>query len=279
VPTIWEGYYFDTLMKGGFMTGSQVIDKICRTKCRFRYVSDQEVEKFPESACLLTISVGQEYHEGDKFSLTTNLVNNCFREYKIMLYDTLQRYTMALNTSKAPEFYYSHALNEGDLWLSRNKKYYERHQKCIEIIRWDHWLNHPSFEPQKQKIKTLLRTDNRYLSFFENTINAFLDRYISRLIGPYDLFNGKRAYELCMDYLIEECSALCLWPETGADYEVYPNKRNPAMDATHKHFVLERYPNKLYSVGIKFKSKGRLSAQKFVSVDNKNDPLSFSNTS
>jgi len=251
------------------MAGSHVINNTQRTKCRFRYISDHELEKFPESTCLLTISVGQEYHEGDKFSSTANLVNNCFREYKIMLYDTLQRYTIALRTSKPPEFYYKHALDEGDLWLSRNKSYYEEHHKCIEIIRWDYWLNHPSFEQQKQKIKALLKTDSHYFAYFESTIRSFLSRYKNRLHPSHDSFNEKRAYELCMDYLIEECAALCLWPETGADYEVYPNKRNPAMDATHRHFVLERYPNKLYSVGIKFKRKGKLSAQKFVSVDNK----------
>ena len=45
--------------------------------------------RFNKSKCLLTISVGQEMHEGEKFLSTIALVDRCF-DACVMLVDDIQ---------------------------------------------------------------------------------------------------------------------------------------------------------------------------------------------
>ncbi len=68
---------------------------------------------------------------------------------------------------------------------------------------------------------------------------------------------------MILDYLIEECTALCLWPEINAHFEVYPSKRNLAMSQTHQRFVLPQYPHLLHSIAIKFKNRKQFKPQNF----------------
>jgi hypothetical protein len=219
-------------------------------------------EKLNQSQCLLTISVGQEVHEGDKFAATIGLVNENFFSCIVLIDDTLQRHTMALQTGKEGDFFYEQSLSEGDSWLKRNESKLRQLSIPHQIIRWDKWLKHPNYEQQKQYINTLLTTDLLYKQTFEETIHEFLRRYYSRLDKNKPI-NLERDFLLCFNYLVEECTALCLWPELNCHFEVYPSKRNAAMDATHHYFVLPHYPDLLHSLSIKFKNRKQLKAQCF----------------
>jgi hypothetical protein len=72
-----------------------------------------------------------------------------------------------------------------------------------------------------------------------------------------------RAKFLCFNYLLEECAALCLWPQLNCHFEVYPSPRNAIMAQTHKHFVLPKYPDLLHAVAIKFKNRKQFLPQSF----------------
>jgi hypothetical protein len=232
------------------------------TKAVYRYIDEASREKFCESQCLLTISVGQEVHEGDKFESTIQLVSETFKSCIMLVDDTLQRHTMALNISQSAEELYQYSLGEGDRWLVRNEKYYSKLQNLNKIMRWDSWLYHADYEQKQNLIKNELENDLEYKNIFELTIKEFLDRYCSRLDGSL-FFNYERGYKLCFDYLFEECTAMALWPELQCHYEVYPSRRNFAMDATHKRFVLSKNPDLLHAVAIKFKNRKQLKPQQF----------------
>lgn len=235
--------------------------KLKSQKCRFKHIPDVEKEVFYNSSCLLTISVGQEYHEGEKFKATTELVKNSFKSNHLMLYDSLQRYTMALRSNADADDFYEIATKQGDYWLERNSLAIENLQPH-RIIRWSEWLSHPKFTYFKDKIETLKRENSEYNLAFEVTTNEFIKRFEARL--PHSRsFNKTRAQKLCTDYLVEECTALCIWPETKCYVEVYPKPRNAAMDQTHKRLILPFYPKQLHSVELKFKNKSKLKAQKF----------------
>lgn len=218
---------------------------------------------FKTSQCLLTISVGQEIHEGDKFSATIDLVNNSFKSVIMLVDDSLQRHTMALNTNKTSDQFYDISVKEGDLWLDRNARYYGKLKNLNMIIRWDKWLNHKIYNEQRGKLISLIETDCTYRTAFEKTIDEFLRRYHHRLINKSD-FKMDVAHKLCHDYLIEECTALCLWVELNCQFEVYPSKRNLAMEETHRRFITPTNPNLLKAVGIKFKNRKQLTPQQFV---------------
>lgn len=230
-------------------------------KIAFRHVSLEQKATFADSTCLLTISVGQETHEGELFALTIDLVNKSFKSCIILVDDSLQRYTMALSSESSPNHLYKQAILEGEQWLRRNKKYYTQLTIPYKILHWDQWLKHDSFKEHKKTIKQLLKTDETYLNAFKDTANGFLRKYCNRIAA--DTLNMNRANKLIMDYLIEECTALCLWVDLDCQFELYPGTRNNAMSATHKNFVIPEYPNLLHPVALRFRHAEQLKPQKF----------------
>ena len=82
-------------------------------------------------------------------------------------------------------------------------------------------------------------------------IDDFLTRYLSRF-STKDV-DSERAFQLCLDYLIEECSVMCLWTEKAYDFEVYPSGRNKAMAATYEYLIKPHYPDYLRPVALRFK--------------------------
>jgi hypothetical protein len=216
---------------------------------------------FKESTCLLTISVGQEVHEGEKFLSTIDLVNGAFKHCTILVDDSLQRHTMQINQPASPDGLYNLSISEGDSWLERNKFIYSRLTIPHKIIRWDDWLFHPKYKQYHKQISQLLDTDSNYKNAFELTIREFLERYQNRT--PLCQSEYTRAHQLCTEYLKEECTALCLWIKGGFNFEVYPGKRNYAMTATHEIFIKPQFPNLLNPVAIKFKNRRQLKPQIF----------------
>lgn len=231
-------------------------------KAVYRYIDEISRSQFLHSQCLLTISVGQEVHEHEKFEATVELVNNSFHSCIMMIDDSLQRHTMVLDRKETAEEFHEFAVEEGNRWLIRNEKYYSKLDNLYQIIRWDKWLNHPQYLSKQTQIRKLMEHDLNYKEIVESSIHEFLRRYCSRLITQAD-FDQRRAYQLCLDYLIEECTAMSLWPELNCQFEVYPSKRNWAMDETHKRFVLPCYPTLLHPVAIKFKNRKQFKPQQF----------------
>ena len=96
---------------------------------------DKEVTQIPfsQARCLLTISVGQEVHEGDKFAATTDLVREHFAACTMLIDDTLQRHTMVLNHSATADDFMSISRREGDQWLIRNQNYYQNLNELLTM--------------------------------------------------------------------------------------------------------------------------------------------------
>lgn len=219
-------------------------------------------ETFKNSNCLLTISVGQEVHEAEKFAATIDLVADTFATCVMLIDDTLQRHTMALQSKEDAAFFYEKSLRAGDAWLERNEKYFKQLKIPLKIIRWNKWLKHPHYEQKNRKVHLEINKDPLYKQAFERTVNEFLRRVYNRLLNQKPM-NVDKDYVLCFDYLIEECTALCLWSELNCHFEVYPSQRNLAMEATHQRFVLLDHPNLLHPLSIKFKNRKQLKAQSF----------------
>lgn len=222
-----------------------------------------EKEKFKNSKCLLTISIGQEVHENEHFKVTVDLVNSSFRSCIMLIDDSLQRHTMAMDSEYNADSFYQASMEAGNCWLERNASYYERLNILDKIIRWNDWLTHFSFNDKQKEIKALINSDDLYKKAFTDTIDEFLNRYCRRLQDK-ETFCLDRARQLCFDYLIEECTAMCLWPELECQFEVYPSHRNLAMSETHARFVMPKHPDLLHAVAIKFKNRGQFKPQQLV---------------
>ena len=220
---------------------------------------------FKQSRCLLTISVGQEVHEGEKFSATIELVNDAFQECVILVDDTLQRHSMKFESHLTIEELYQVALEQGDLWMARSEPVYSKMTIPYKVLRWNKWLHHKNYNSVNSILRNIYEIDSQYRSQIDASVIQFLDRYFSR--ANKAVVTKDDAFQLCLDYLLEECTALCLWVEEGCQFEVYPSKRNSAMTETHERFVLPNYPDLLYPVAIKFKNRKQLKPQVFLSEE------------
>jgi hypothetical protein len=99
----------------------------------------------------------------------------------------------------------------------------------------------------------LLINHSKYKAIFVKTIHNYLARHKKKT--SQESFDYIKSYELCMDYLKEECAALCLWVENGYNYHVYPFRRNDAMEATYEMLIKPFYPELLIPVSINFKTR------------------------
>ncbi len=232
----------------------------------FKNISHVLTHDSKTATCLLLISVGQEAHEGEFFESTIDLVNQSFGECIISLYDSLQRYTIALTSNQPPESYLGIAEKEGCLWLERNEALINKLTIPHRILRWNHWLQHPEFLHQKQRLMRALNEDELYYQAFKETAETYLCRYKKRISNIVN-FDQRRAESICFDYLVEECVVLCLWPELGCEFEVYPNAHNLAMEATREKFITPYFPNLLHSVSLRFRHAKQLKPQQFVCMN------------
>lgn len=230
-------------------------------KCNFKNINTYQ-GNFKDARCLLLISVGQEAHEEERFAATIDLVNNSFKFCIISLYDTLQRHSMALNSKEEPAFFHDIAEKEGTLWLERNKQYYDK--LCIpkKILRWDMWLNHSSYTAQKNRLMGLIHEDPSYKLIFDITVEKYLNRYCKNLTEKTE-FNMNRAKKICFDYILEECTVLCLWPELNCAFEIYPNAHNDAMEETRKRFINTQHKHIFQPLTLRFRNAKQLKPQKF----------------
>lgn len=233
----------------------------------FRYVSNEDRERFKQSRCLLTISVGQEAHEAEKFSATVDLVNASFGSVILIIGDSLQRHTMALHSQLDEDQLYALSIEAGNQWLERNKPLYEKLDILEKIIRWDDLLENPNYFKRQQEIQTLLKHDASYRDAFSLTVEDFLAKNLKH-ISLYEQ-DIQKDRQLCFNYLTEECAVFCLWSELEGHFEVYPSRRNVALAETYKRLILPNYPHLLHAVGIKFKNSDESKPQDFSILKNR----------
>jgi len=224
-------------------------------KCLKEYKKDLSGSK-----AVLHISVGQEYHEGQKFLATIDSINAKFSQCDIMLCDTLQRHTLYITHPKIKnnEQFYQLALEEGDHWLERNKVAINNLKIPHKIYRWDYWLNDSEYESFRKKVDELYDSDLNYRQAIHDTINIFVDRLKKRI--DKNKFDFEYFFKVCLEYLKEECAIIIpMWMRNEYDFIIYPRKRTLAMQATYDRFVKPYFPKLLRGVYLKFDKRSKRS--------------------
>jgi hypothetical protein len=213
-------------------------------------------QEFKDSHCLLIISVGQKAHEGDIFLSTIQLINNNFKECTILVADSLQRYTLAIETDNDADSLYQQSMREGDLWLERNKKLYARFTIPYNIVRWDRWLMHPQYMQERAKVDNLYTSNFDVEEAFKEVITKFIKRYEVRM--DKTLSNYHQTFQNCLNYLQEECAVMSLRAQEGYDFEIYPSGRNPAMEIIYACLVHLYLPEISRSVSLYIRTQRKL---------------------
>ncbi len=219
-------------------------------KASFAGCSLIDRESFSIAEGMLLISVGQPYHEGEKFKATIALVNRRFKSCMLMVADTLQRYNIQAQQDIEEKLAYKQSLIKGDEWLSRNKSSIEILSIPYKILRWDDYLANEQFSYKLDFVKTLYSQNNS----FKIAINATIEEYINR--ANRSSFSSEKILYLkkyCLGYLLEECAIMLLWWQQGIEFEIYPTPRNAAMRAIYENIIQPIDKKSLKPVFLRFK--------------------------
>ena len=225
-----------------------------KPKIKFNFQSWLSVEQLRQMTCIVPISVGQNYHEGEAFEETMQGVHNTFARVIIVVADSIQRWTMAIPQQGVdPETLRDEANRLGKEWLERNKKAIEILQdKLVGIIHWDEIMRNPEVQTKLKELQSLYREGEAitrrpreegefFINFYdkvEATIKSTYGRKYRTTIG----YNPQSRFaDMSREYVLEESAAFCLFPNIGkfltdpqmqhleGNAHLYPSKLNQAM--------------------------------------------------
>jgi hypothetical protein len=227
------------------------VNKKVVIKASFKECPLEDRKIFYKSHCLMPISIGQKVHEGEKFIATMRLVERTFARCTILLDDSVQKYTLKIKSEEDLAILHQQAIEAGTAWLQKQKDLIlDKLSIPYTVIRWDDWLLLPEYTENYKKVVSLYNENLIYKAAIDNTIKDFLDRYAAHDATSFDY---NKARDLCLVYLLEECTVMSLWVKGGYDFELYPSGRNKAMSATYEFLIKNQYQNLLKSVSLRFK--------------------------
>jgi PAS domain S-box-containing protein len=201
-------------------------------------------------SCVLTISVGQRVHEGEKFKAALELVNRKFKKCTVAVCDTLQRHSFAVLSNLDGDELHNVSKQCGDQWINRNIEYCEQILKIpFKIIRWDEWLQTDEYKIFRRQIDKLYKQDDK----FSNIVNSLAIEFNDRLKNRGNNFDSSRGVRLSIEYILEECAAMCQWYEEGYDVDIYPSGRNEAIEYSFSVIMADYYGKLVLPASLNFK--------------------------
>lgn len=193
---------------------------------------------------VLPISVGQEYHEGEKFAATIRLVEKTqCASCSILVADELQRYNYLDDATRAQAT--ANTYLEGTRWLDRNTKFLTQLTIPPTIIRWKECIQHKEFSASHQLINKLIMTNKSYRVALENDINEFINRKnIFELQSNHD---NKKLVQSCQHYLVEETAVLLSYfVDAKFDCILYPSKMPQSIEVIINSLGIPLHCFKIY---------------------------------
>jgi len=179
------------------------------------------------SRCRLDISVGQPYHEGEKFKAAVDWVNRYaedpFVRCDVVVVDTLQRHTMA-GLGADPAAASVEARLAGDEWILRHRDDLATLTMPWRIVRWDELLGHPRLPAMRARLGRLTEAEPNFRAAISTAGTAFVARIHARGIPVPD---DERLLRCSCDYLLEEMAVIAVLQEERPAVDCYPGSWRP----------------------------------------------------
>lgn len=163
----------------------------------------------------LEISVGQAYHEREKFACTVDWASHRFDKCVVLVNDTLQRFNLMFETGMNNAEAHQRTWREGSEWIERNLSAITR-LPDYEIIRWDAWKRSQGYFTDLSKVRAMYRKDKR----FKGSIDQAIETIWQRKSLPEA--QRQRFFDLSRDYLLEETAVLNMAYKTLGGISAYP---------------------------------------------------------
>lgn len=167
------------------------------------------------SVLRLEISVGQPYHEGEKFKCTVEWAKHRYKKVIVLVNDTLQRFNYMFDDGLSEKEAHEKTLQEGRQWLSRNMASIAS-LPDFEIYRWDAWKRAEGYFSALNQVNVLYQTNDEFKSCIDQAIE---DIAMRREIEP-----GRKDefFALSKSYLLEETAAFSIIYQTFKGVSAYP---------------------------------------------------------
>lgn len=192
----------------------------------------------------LEISVGQPYHEGDKFYAVCDFAAKNFDRVIVDVADTLQRHNHALEEG---DFWaWTKTRSAGDQWIARNSEALALLPNC-DIQRWEMWLSHPEYPRALAQMVELYKTIPSLKAELNRTVDSFLARNTQSKHSLSDLRHKS------LSYLLEEAAVAILQNEAEQAVDIYPGTPMEFLNTLHgvdsglvPEALKRRHPTRVY---------------------------------
>lgn len=139
----------------------------------------------------LLISVGQPYHEGEKFAATVEWAARHFKCLHVLVADTLQRHNGPIKYGE-----------DGKNWYARNRGALDECGKPITVSYWDEWRAKREYPGTEEQFRGAARPGSLLDSALRHDAEAFVARQVRA--------GGSGSLERSVCYLIEELAVITL---------------------------------------------------------------------
>lgn len=169
----------------------------------------------------LQVSVGQDYHEGEKMSATADWCTPRFDRVMVCVNDTLQRFNMMFEEDLSEQDAYLKSQQQGREWVDRNIDKFAG-VGHLEVKRWESWKKDTHFGDTLKSVKQLYEANSEFQTAIDDNIVNIWDR--RGKVNP-SLYNESRRDEfndLSRKYLLEEIAVFSLMYEQQEAIDIYP---------------------------------------------------------
>lgn len=167
----------------------------------------------------LPISVGQEYHEGEKLRATLEWAKHRFQKVIICVNDTLQRHNLQFS-GQAADLATAFTEATGRQWIEDQLPMIRSILPHYEIIRWDQWRSDPGFDSEFARMQTLYETNSEFRAEVDAEVQSFWDR--RRKKEPLSIERFPDFKDHSVQFLLEECAAYELMFKRDDAVDIYP---------------------------------------------------------
>ena len=179
------------------------------------------------------ISVGQEYHESEKFKATMEWAKHRFDKVIICVNDTLQRYNFICNEGLQDLEAHTKAEAQGREWVERNISTI-RSLPNYEIHRWDDWRNHLEFQKEYAYVTNLYEHEALVKDLVMQDVLTFWNRRTQKR-GNHTGVSFSEFKNASTNYLIEETAAFFLMFKKDHAVDIYPGSTLLPCVLAHKY--------------------------------------------
>jgi tRNA-dependent cyclodipeptide synthase len=184
--------------------------------------SGQSTDRWPDFlTARFQISVGQDYHEGEKLKAAVDWAKHRFEKVVFCVNDTLQRFNLIYLNKISENEAFELSARRGSEWIERNKPIISGIQN-VEVIRWEDWKARPEYPRGFLQTEWLYNNNTEFQKSIDDNVEEILSRRRTKDPQTYANDNNQEFSALSRKYLLEELATFSLMYESEVAIDIYP---------------------------------------------------------